>query len=381
MVTLWPEVFFSGGDNPALLDGPGPLPGPGGRPDTDTGSWFDGLDYELRYKHLFPPFGARATVELSATKQLGVLENRLSFRAPLRSPLADTNERLRFSLHQQINPSDRAYGVARSDTAFRRTNPWGGSHTVSARIDYTLAQGSDRMSVFAELGGALRPSRSRNSRPPQEAPFYDQASRLSLTAQKTAPLGPLTGQANLQFGIGADNLVPHKQFLLGGRSLEAQWRNDTYRQGSAAFEHPVSEAHLVGFGPAGPVAYLRSSTGRLGRTGENVVAGRLSLGETPFPDVNALSPLRLSVFSGLGTVWSDGEFFSGFDTEDLKADAGFGVSYDVSAIPHLERWTAQSDFLQGLKIVSKFPVWASDPVFIEDSTDEFDFRWLIGVEL
>ena len=141
----------------------------------------------------------------------------------------------------------------------------------------------------------------------------------------------------------------------------------------------MSDAHLVGFGPAGPVAYLRA--GRPGLTGEDVVAGRLSLGDTPFPGVNALSPLRLSAFSGPGTVWSDGEFFSGFDTEDLKADAGFGVSYDVSAIPHLERWTAQSDFLQGLKIVSKFPVWASDPGLIQGSSDEFEFRWMIGVEL
>jgi hypothetical protein len=37
--------------------------------------------------------------------------------------------------------------------------------------------------------------------------------------------------------------------------------------------------------------------------------------------------------------------------------------------------------LQGLKVVSKFPVWASDPLLIEDSTDEFEFRWLIGIEL
>jgi hypothetical protein len=83
----------------------------------------------------------------------------------------------------------------------------------------------------------------------------------------------------------------------------------------------------------------------------------------------------------MGTTWFRDAFLAGFDADDLKADAGFGASYDVSQIPHLRRWTAQSDVLQGLDIVAKFPLWASDPGLIEGSTDEFEFRWLIGIEL
>ena len=367
MLTLWPEVLFSGGDDPALNNPP---------TDGDAGSWVGGLDYEVRYERPFAPFGARATVELAATKHLGVLENRISVQAPLASPLADVDERLELALIQQLNPSDRAFGAARSVEEIR-TNPWGESHAVSARLDYTKAQDGDRVSAFVELGGVLRSSESAAL----PGASFDQASRFSLTAQETESFGPLTGRANFQFGLGADGLLPHKQFVLGGRSLEAQWRNDTYRQGSAAFEQPVVDGHLVGFGPAGPVAYLRAPNGRLGRTGENMVAGRLALGGTPFSSVNALSPLRLSVFSGLGSTWDEGAFLAGFDADDLVADAGFGASYDVSAIPRLGRWTAQSDFLKNLKIVSKFPVWASDPDAIRGSTDEFEFRWLIGIEL
>ncbi len=368
-VTLWPEVLVSGGDDPTLLDASSPGRG------FDTGSWFSGLDYELRYEHPFPPFGARATVELSAAKRLGVLENQLSLQLPLSSPLADRSERLRLSAVHQLNSSDRAFGATRPTR--NRANPWGQSHAVSARLNYTKARGGDRVSAVAELGGTLRSFDSAAF--PGES--FDQASRVSLTAQQTADLGALTGRANLQFGLGADGLLPHKRFVLGGRSLEAQWRNDTYRQASAAFEQPVSDAHLVGFGPAGPVAYLRAANGRLGRSGENITAGRLSLGGAPFPSVNALSPLRLSAFSGIGTTWSEGAFLSGFAAENLKADAGIGVRYSISEIPHLERWTAQSDFLQGLDVVAKFPLWASDPGRIEDSTDEFDFRWRIGIEL
>ena len=392
MLTLWPEVLVSGGDDPSLNEPPAdasPTPNDG-----DAGSWVGGIDYEFRYERPFHPFGARATAELSATKHLGVLENRFSVQAPLASPLADVDERLELALIQQLNPSDRAFGVARSAEEIRnrdgtrteallRTNPWGESHAVSARLDYTKAQGGDRVSAFVELGGALRSSESAAL----PGASFDQASRFSLTAQKTGTIGPVTSHASFQFGLGADGLLPHKRFVLGGRSLEAQWRNDTYRQSSAAFEQPVVDGHLVGFGPAGPVAYLRTpnaqglSNGRLGLTGENMMAGRLSLGGAPFSSVNVLSPLRLSVFSGIGTTWNEGAFLAGVDADDLVADAGFGASYDVSAIPHLGRWTAQSDVLQNLKIVSKFPVWASDPDAIRGSTDEFEFRWMIGIEL
>ncbi|WP_251979839.1 M1 family metallopeptidase [Salinibacter ruber] len=388
-VTLWPEVLFSGGDDPVLQDPDLPAPDSRLPSDNDGGSWFEGIDYEFSYEHPVPAFSARSTVSLTAAKRLGVLENQLSLQLPLSSPLADRSERLRLSAVHQLNSSDRAFGLSRTPYVQLRDrqgnalgtrdqifNPWGQSHAVSARLNYTKAHGGDRVSAVAELGGALRSFDSDVL-----SGTFDQASRVSLTAQKTADLGALTGRANLQFGLGADGLLPHKRFVLGGRSLEAQWHNDTYRQASAAFEQPVSDAHLVGFGPAGPVAYLRAANGRLGLSGENITAGRLSLGGTPFSTVNALSPLRLSAFSGIGTTWSEGAFLSGFAADNLKADAGIGARYSISEIPHLERWTAQSDFLQGLDVVAKFPLWTSDPGRIEGSTDEFDFRWRIGIEL
>ena len=395
-VTVWPEVLFSNGDNPNLPDAVLNQPGTVSSRPLDSGSWIDGIDYELRYERPFSPFGARATLELSSMKHLGILENQLSFNVPLRSPLADTEERLQFSLLQQLNLSDRTYGLDRTAqevpvlcafgpcppiTRTEPTNPWGQSHTLSGLLEYTVREGGDHIAARAEIGGALQPYEAS---PSANLSSFDQASRFTLEAQQQADLGPLTGEANLQFGLGADGLLPHKQFVLGGRSIESQWRNDTYRQASAAFERPVADAHLVGFGPAGPVAYLRSETAtfeRFGRTGENTLAGRVSLGGHPFASVNPLSPLRLSAFSGLGTVWSEGAFLSGLDADDLVGDAGLGARYSISDIPHLDRWTAQSDVLQGLDVVAKFPFWASDPGMIEAGQDEFAFRWLIGIEL
>jgi hypothetical protein len=375
-LTLWPEVLASNGDDPALVTNDQPVPDFIQTP--ESGSWIGGIDYEFRYEHPFPPFGARATVEASATKHLGVLENRIDLRAPLRSALSDVDEQLQFSLIQQYNPSDRAFGITRSErgtvcitppvpcpTYNVVQNPWNQAHAVSGRLDYTIARGDKHVQAFAELGGTLG--------------GVGQASRLGLNTQQTTTLGPLEGRLNFRLGLGADQLLPSKQFVLGGRSLEDQWRNDTYRQSSAALEEPAADAHLVGFGPSGPVAYLRGARNEF--TGENVISGRLSVGGTPFPQVNPLSPLRLSAFSGVGTVWSEGAFFAGFDADRLVGDAGFGARYAVSEIPHLDRWTAQSDFLQGLDVVAKFPVWASDPGLIDPSQDELAFRWLIGVEL
>jgi hypothetical protein len=387
-VTLWPEVLFSGGDDPALTSS---RRFDFSAEDDQAGGWVDGLDYELSYEHPASLLSPRAGFEVSAVKHQGVLENRVSVHTPLSSPLTDTDQRLRIALLQQLNPSDRVFGLYSSPIQIRDPqgtptgtttfliNPWGQSHTASARIDYTVAEDGDRISAFAEAGGSFIEYGGTQATEP--LPF-DNATRASLTARKTASLGALTGEAAFQIGVGADGLLPHKRFRLGGRSVEAEWRSDTYRQGSALFEQPVADAHLVGFGPAGPVAYLRSDGFRSsGLSGQSVVAGRLSLGGTPFPSLNPLSPLRLSVFSGAGTVWNDRPTNAGYDSGEWVADAGFGARYPISEIPYLDRWTAQSDFLQGLDVVAKFPVWASDPGLIDRGQDELDVRWLFGVEL
>jgi len=384
-VSLWPEVLFSNGDDPNLTN----LPLDGVQAN-ETGSWFDGLDYELRYEHPISWLPPRATARAAAAKHQGVLENRVSVQMPLNSPLSETTERLRLSLVQQLNPSDRAFGLYRSPIELRDeqgnrigttallSNPWGQSHAASARIDYTAAEGRDRISVMAEAGGSI--VEYKGFIPPVSS--LDQATRAALTARKTTSLGALTGEAALQLGIGADGLLPHKRFRLGGRSVEAQWRSDPYRQGSGLFEEPVADAHLVGFGPAGPVAYLRVDGLRSsGLSGQSVAAGRLSLGGTPFPAVPPLSPLRLSVFSGVGTVWNEDVANRSHESGEWIADAGIGARYNVSSIPHLDRWTAQSDFLRDLDVVAKFPVWASDPALIDPADDELEFRWMIGIEL
>jgi hypothetical protein len=352
MVTLWPEVLLSNGEDPSLAS-------------PDAGSWFSGLDYEVRYERSFDPFGPRATIGGAAVKHLGVLEHRLHLTAPLGSPLTGETETLGLSVVHQLTPSDRVFG-ARDGLG----NPFGQSHLLSARLSHTIAADGNRLHGALEMGGSLRDDDPLGS-----------ATRVTVEARQTRTHGPLTFQADLQAGLGPDILVPQKQFRLGGRSVEAQWRDDAFRQGSAAFADPVGDAHLTAFGPAGPVAYLRTETGAGPVAGSDVLAGRLSVSTTPFSSINPLSPLTLSLYSGLGTAWTRGAFLAGVDADDLLGDAGLGARYNLGAIPHLDRWTAQSDVLNNLAIVAKFPLWASDPDRIEAGQDPFAARWLIGVEL
>lgn len=366
--TVWPQVLGTNGQDPALASEERPIPG-----DNETGSWFDGLDYELRYSRSVPSVGPRVTIEAGATKHLGILEHQLSVQTPLRSRLNPTDEVVRVSLGHQLNPSDRAYG--RTHTDGLTSNPWIQSHVASGRLEYELSSDRDRLSAFFEAGSSL-------------ARFSLHATRFAVEGRKDLPMGPVRGTAAIRLGLGPELLFPQKQFLLGGRSLEAQWRHDAFRQTSALFERPIASAHFVGFDSAGPVAYLRANPilqrgliSRPGLSGNNLLAGRLSIGESPFPHTGPLAPLTLSVFSGYGSVWNDGPFLAGFDPNGLIADAGFGVRYNVSELSRLQRWTAQSDVLQNLDLVARFPVWASDPGLIDDNQEEFAFRWLIGIQL
>jgi hypothetical protein len=387
MVTLWPEVLLSDGEDPALDRSNLQFVVGDERfdVDTDVGTWFMGLDYEVRYESPLDALGPRSTVTASAAKHLGLLENRIRVRKPLHSPLSEASQTVSASVRHQWNPSDRVFG-SNTDTvvlyqregrsgAASLDNPFLRSHLLSTTVGFAAAANGDRIRGTLEVGSSLD----------EEAlDLFDDATNLRLEARKTSTQGPVTLQADLQVGVGAGDLVRHKQFRLGGRPTEQVWRNDTFRQTSAAFDAPKEDAHLAAFGPAGPVAYLRrTSDGSILQDfrGSNMLAGRLSAEVTPLASVNALSPLSIEVFSGVGSLWSHDPFLVGFDADGLVGDAGFGASYALSQIPHLDRWTAQSDVLQGLDVVAKFPIWASDPAFIDTSQDEFAFRWLIGVEL
>ena len=386
MLTLWPELLAS--DGPALTDAPDERV-------LNDASFFDGIDYELRYEAPVRALGPGATLEASAVKHLGLMEHALTFQRAL-TPFGASFERtLSVAVYHQLNPSARVFGRSTETSEVRSSggvlqgtvtevvNPFQEASVLGARVRLDVRDGSDRLALMLETGSALSEVGPLLSASPG---LFDggSASRLHVSATKTLDLGPLTGRADMQVGLGARDLLLYKNFQLGSRSAEAQWRDDAFRTTAAAFARPYDDARLMAFSAAGPVAY-RNDEGLAPAafTGRNLVAGRLSVGLQPFgrqlARVRALRSFRLEAFSGLGQTWSDGAFLAGFAADDLLADAGLGAAFDLSDVPQLRRWTAQSDVLQGLHVVARFPFWVSDPGVLSEN-DEVAFRWRLGLQ-
>ena len=387
MLKLWPQVIASGGDEPALTDvTEEDLPPFSNLLDFDT-SFFDGIDYELSYTREVNTFGPEATATLTAQKHLGLLENRLALTKPLASPLSAVDRQVSVSLVQLYNPTDRVFGTEGLEMRNSSGETIGEvplnlfyrQHMLSVRLDGRVADGLDRLSASLEVGSSLKTDVGVGGR--GRAPSAS-ATHFVLDAVKSVGLGRLTGRAQLRFGLGTENLAVFKRFRLGAASFEGRWQNDAFRSAAAAFDDPLETAHLAAFQGAGPVAYLREGLVNVSTIGRHILAGTLAL-QTP-NDLfgNAwLRPLQLELFSGAGKTWSSGGVLDEITRyEGYLADAGAGVSYDVSALSPLSRWTNQSDVLSGLKLQAKFPIWASDPKIIDPEQDPFSFRWLVGIQ-
>jgi hypothetical protein len=382
MVKLWPEVLFSGGVDPSIPDRsvgpPGPIP-------PSESSWFDGIDYALTYTDDAELLGPRARFSLSADKHLGLLENTFAVEKPLGPPIAaftgGPERHVSAQLVHQYNPTDRVFGA--DDTpGGQRFNPFRQEHMVSVKLDYRVIDGLDWLTVGAEVGSSLR---GLNGFFGSEGSTRS-ANRFYVSAGKSVTLSRLEGLATIGFGLAPSQLAAYKRFNLGSAPLETLWRNDTFRSLSAAFANPVSDAHLAGVTSSGPVAYLTpgvesKSIANPSLSGTRMLAGRLSIRTSRFQGVRLLRPLRIGLFSGIGEVWTQGDFLAGFDADNLVADAGLSVDYDVSKLGILDRWTAQSDVLSNLQITARFPVWASDPDLIDRGQEEWAFRWLLGIEV
>jgi hypothetical protein len=361
MLKVWPEVMFSGGDEP----------GPSGRispPLDEAASAIDGIDFELQFVDRIRGFGPYGIGSLRTEKHLGILENEIAFTTPLHRNHLITGERhdVSFGLLHQLRTTPRA-------TATEVAFGFFPENMLSGYTSYAFTNERTRVEVRAEIGGTVGEGFGSSS-----------ANKVYVDAARATPLGPFTGGTWVRAGWGAENLAVQKRYRLGEATYEDRWANDAYRTIGAVFEDPLADPGWIAFAGPGPVAYARGSHAGNGASapdapsGNNVLAASAVLVSEPFRAGRWLTPLQAEIFVNAGSMWN-GDTFDAFSTDGFLFDAGIGFRYDVSKLPALRRWTAQSDVLSNLNITAKFPLWTSDDA--GDSNDGFDFRWFMGITI
>lgn len=392
-ITLWPAVLADE-DRGFDVSPPPPALAPNF---SRNAAFLDGIDYTASWaRHTGP--GPLDEVRLDLQKHLGIVENRVVATRHLgRTPtLRSSIHRLDLTLGHQRRTSDRAFEdfdpavgneeVWALEDAYGFDTGFSSAHVLSTRLDYAAGDDLSAVSAFVEVGSGLG-----ETRPPESDAAI--ATRIALTATQGVRLGPFTGMAGFVVGWGADGLPPQKRFGLGVGSVEARWRSHAYRTFSTLPDAPQQDAHLLPFSGVGPVTYAIAEVRPLGlftpsgpapypTVGNRLIAGTLALTAGPFRLVSfdpavrrAFDPLRVGVFSGIGTL---GRTDRGL--LEFVADAGMEIRYDLPALRLRRGLIAQSDVLSGLRLRAKFPLWVSHPERIAPDEDAFAFRWLLGIE-
>ncbi len=389
MLTVYPQAF----DPDALLpDGAAGSELALSR--VDNRSWFDAIDYALGYSTPLRGLSPHTRLSLSAEKHVGVMENRVELAHTFGrfAALGHTKGTLRLYGVQQLQPTRRGF-------AYDGFSAFLGDHLAYLGARYEVGRGTDRIAATVDVGGSFRRI-SFNfindfgihllSIPLERT----SATRFVVEAQKALPLGRAAVRARTLLGFGSDALANHRRFRLGAASLEDAWRTAATRQILALDDNLVDEVPFQALSGVGPVAYAIPQNAGCGAlepcadlAGNTLTGTQAWMGsvELALPRVQRplLMPLEVTAFSGAGVVFGRPLYGDAqpFTLDDLVADAGIGLTYDVAQLRSLRRWTMQSDFLQTLKLAARFPFWASDPELIGPDEDAFAFRYLFGIEI
>ena len=349
MLKLWPTVLLSNGRTPE-------------RPwIQDRNAWWAGIDYMLRYGDRLGP---RTQWHLQLAKHLGVLENRLTLTHTLGrwAALGRDFGTVELGLVHQYVPGDRAF-------TFEAVPVWiPRNHFAWTRLAYRIKRTQWQLNVLLEMGegqqgrGALRSV--------VDLAWY-------LVQRPTFDL-----RMHSTLGRGSGQLSPSRVFRLGSASVEEAWRHAGFRTIAGLFDNARRTLHLIPLNVAGPVAYWNPQLRDPRRLQGNVlIAGSLTLSWRPFRQAWVRS-LSLESFLSVGQTWftdpAQSLYRYTFAWDRFLADAGLGVSYNVSAMPGLQRWSAQSELLQDLRLHLRLPLWVSDPQLIGER-EALRFRWMLGI--
>ncbi len=167
----------------------------------------------------------------------------------------------------------------------------------------------------------------------------------------------------LRFGLETafgSTAMPLQHYMSGsGDAAEDAWRDQTYWSFANIDPALTEDLNLV-FNPNNPLAgYAIPGTISRDQFGNNLL--RFSIRKTFRPALTgSFRPLTADIFAGAGRSWF-GAYLGNFPEPESGnpwlASLGAGLSYDVSELPGLRRWVAQSSFLSGLKLGVNSPFY------------------------
>ncbi len=401
-------------------------------------SVLEGIDYAFRYGTSPMGYSERSRVGISFEKHVGTLKNQIwgehTFGGPQVGRPVDRGT-LRFEATHVNSPWTRAF-IPYNDVEERfGSSSFGGLrgiHELLGSAIFTLGK-SGGSSVMARLdaGGSIGNVRDEGFQ--FDTNPFSAATRLTVTADYLADVGPLQARAGILLGIGSNRLSLHRAFRLGQPSEFELWDNAATRtvlgvtdesydvesvtsRSALGFDLTYRQPLVVGVSPYGPVGYTQASEqtafGRFSTPAflpaSRTVQASLSLAS---PALLEALPLRLGVFAGaalhpvhrglLVGDEDDGNGFFGGEAQDLfnfdnfYADGGLSADLNFAEIPLLRRLTGQYEVFDAVHLTARLPFYVREPsteqVECTDELgnairrcgppfDEIDFsRFLIGI--
>jgi len=313
------------------------------------------IDYNVAYTHRLEHFGKATTATLAARRFYGIGEESLT----LNKYIGDLGRResttrlLSVRLFHQYSNATRNLNFLQSQ--------FEDESVLGMHLSYTVGDMS---------GSGIQTNLVTGAQDRRWASGY-----FSVTANHRFEwTDAFSTKVGMSGGTGSETMPTQWLWAVSGPTGEQAWRNDAYWSMANISADLTSEYNLVANDGTGLLGYAIPGIGSPDVAGNNYVTGTIWNNWQPFADHRTLRLLEVELFAAMGKSWM-GEFTGYFPDSGFLASMGTGITFDVSALPVLRRWTPQSKVLQDLQLSVRMPFFLNGIT----GEDEWGSRFVIGI--
>ncbi len=330
----------------------------------DYGADQTDVDYNINYRKKLDQFGKETYLEASMRRYYGVFEEYVELEKRLGH----------FGILEEKNRRISLRAFHHSKTANRMepqfVGNWESGDVFGFDVRYTHGNASSNGFQVRSVAATHRDLFS--------------ASFTEFTGNKTHNWSSdFSTRVGLSFGLGTQQLPRQFRWNLSEPTTVQLWNNETYTSffNMVGQETARQDLNLVANGGNGLIGYGLPGIGspdlQNPENWNNYWSATIWNSWTPLRG----APLTLELFAGTGKAW-EGVFLGDMpviaddQNKSLLASVGTGMTYDISELDALRRWTAQSKFLQKMQLSLRVPFYMHD---LNNGHDEFKARFLFGI--